>query len=249
MLLSELDSSKDLKDIDLLDDLHYFMHNDPKFYRQHFFPVITQLRNRLKDNKQSTPKGFRRCIDTAVDEYCKKFNISGNPTSVFTHVDRDELARKIFGQEKDNITQGHYDLNESADIPPLSATDLRTIKERANTKWKQKGIKFAWTDHMRIDRLNDPRNEKPITVSDLFAIFDKILANPEYVETIQKMKHNQEVVFSDLDTNLHIPFVKNDRTLVAKTIQVKANYHSSKKVTQLKVGATHGRIDSDTLPR
>lgn len=109
MLLSELDSSKDLKDIDLLDDLHYFMHNDPKFYRNILYPTISQFRNRLKDNQPCSPKGFRGCVDKAAEEYCKKFKMDGNPNSLFTHFDRDELARKIFGQEKENISQGKYD--------------------------------------------------------------------------------------------------------------------------------------------
>ena len=247
MLLSELDPSLKEKDIDLLDDLHYFMHNDPKFYRNVFYPAISELRNRLKDNKESSPKGFKRCIDNAVNEYCKKFNITGNPTSVFTHTDRDKLARKIFGQEKDNITQGHYDINESAENSPITMRDLAIVKERADKKWKEYGISFDWTGHMKDLRINADRNENPITVPDLFAIFDKVVANPEYVKTVYSMKTDQEIVFTDLDTNLHIPFVKKGRTMMAKTIQVKADYHSS--VPQLKVGGSHGRIDSNTLPR
>lgn len=109
MLIREFTESPNLEDVDLLDDLQFFMHNDPQFYRKELFPLIAQLKKFVKSGKPCDNKLFRKCVDKAADNYCQKFKIPGNPKSVFTDVDRDSLARKIFAQEQENITNGTYD--------------------------------------------------------------------------------------------------------------------------------------------
>ena len=109
MLIREFTEAPDLKDVDLLDDLQFFMHNDPRFYRKELYPIIAQLKKSVKSGKRCENTLFRKCVDNAVDQYCQKFKIPGNPKSVFTDVDRDSLARKIFAQEQDHISNGTYD--------------------------------------------------------------------------------------------------------------------------------------------
>lgn len=109
MLIREFTEAPDLEDVDLLDDLHFFMHNDPSFYRKVFFPLISLLKKHVKTGKRCKDDIFKPCVDHAVTLYCKKFNIPGNEKSVFTDVDRDSLARKIFAQEVERIEQGDYD--------------------------------------------------------------------------------------------------------------------------------------------
>ena len=109
MLIREFTESPDLENVDMLDDLHFFMHNDPNFYRKKFYPMIARVRDHIKSGKRCKDTVFRPCVDVATEMYCKMFKIPGNEKSVFTDTDRDELARKIFGQEVENIKQGHYD--------------------------------------------------------------------------------------------------------------------------------------------
>ena len=109
MQMNELDPTLNLSHTDLIDDLHFFIHNDPQFYRQIFYPVLSKLKNHLKNGKNCSYKGFKPIIDHAIAQYCRQYRIPGNPISVFTHTDRDELARKIFGHEKENIQTGKYD--------------------------------------------------------------------------------------------------------------------------------------------
>lgn len=108
MLLNELDPNLNLDGVDLVDDLHHFMINDPAFYKTVLFPAITNLRDKLQSNQDCSEGYFIKCVNKGMVEYCKKFKV-GNPTSVFTKVDRDSLARKIFGTEKENIINGQYD--------------------------------------------------------------------------------------------------------------------------------------------
>jgi hypothetical protein len=98
-----------LEEMDLPSDLHFFMHNDHNFYRKVFFPMISKVKAHVKAGNRCHDAVFRPVVDTAAETYCKKFNIPDNHKSVFTDVDRDELARKIFSQEKDRIEQGDYD--------------------------------------------------------------------------------------------------------------------------------------------
>lgn len=109
MLLRELDEKYNLKDLDLLDDLEFFMLNDDKFYRRILHPELLKMKNNLESGVACEDNCLRPCVDKAAILYCKKFNIPDNPKSVFTDVDRDAVARKIFGKEQDNIAKGHYD--------------------------------------------------------------------------------------------------------------------------------------------
>ncbi len=112
MLIREFTEEPDLDGVDLVDDLHFFMHNDPKFYRRVLYPLISKLRTHVKKGKKCKDEVFRNCVEQAIAQYCKQYNISGNPTSVFTNVDRDSLARKIFNDEMNNINSGAYDGRE-----------------------------------------------------------------------------------------------------------------------------------------
>lgn len=108
MLLTELDPNLTLDGVDFVDDLHHFMINDPSFYKTVLFPAISNLRDKLKSDQECSENHFKNCVNIAMAKYCKKFNV-GHPTSVFTKTDRDSLARKIFGDEKENILSGKYD--------------------------------------------------------------------------------------------------------------------------------------------
>lgn len=110
MLIKEfVNSPLNLEDVDLKDDLKFFMHNDPGFYRRVLYPMIARVRDHIKQGHPCRDDIFRGAVDHAAKVYCQKFKIPQNEKSVFTDVDRDELAREIFGKERDHIEQGDYD--------------------------------------------------------------------------------------------------------------------------------------------
>ena len=109
MLLRELDEKFDLSETNLLDDLEYFMMNDDKFYRRVLHPELLKMKRQLESGVACEDNCLRPCVDQAATIYCKKFRIPDAAKSVFTDVDRDSVARKIFPQEQDRIAQGHYD--------------------------------------------------------------------------------------------------------------------------------------------
>lgn len=112
MLIREFVESPDLKEVDLVDDLKFFMENDPTFYRKVLFPMILKVKKHIKAGQRCKDTVFKNCVDQAASIYCQKFNIQDNEKSVFTDIDRDKLARQIFGQEVERINQGVYDRGE-----------------------------------------------------------------------------------------------------------------------------------------
>lgn len=106
MKLREIFQQVNFEDTDLKDDLVFFMYNDDKFYRRMLHPSIVNFKNKIKNNQPCEDTYFRSCVDDACKIYCKKFDITDNEKSVFTDVDRDEVARKIFGQEKQEAERG-----------------------------------------------------------------------------------------------------------------------------------------------
>ena len=110
MLIREfVESPLNLDEVDLKDDLKFFIHNDPAFYRRVFFPVLTKIKAKIKQGIPCDDEVFRGCVDHAAEAYCRKFKIPQDHKSVFTDIDRDEIAREIFGIERDRIEQGDYD--------------------------------------------------------------------------------------------------------------------------------------------
>jgi hypothetical protein len=113
MLLRELyDKTDDFKDIDLIDDLKFFMNNDPAFYRKVLFPEISKLKDSVKGGNQCSEMHFKPCVDKAVGAYCKKFKIEKNPSDLFNDEEIRELAEKMYHEEKENINKGAYDRRE-----------------------------------------------------------------------------------------------------------------------------------------
>jgi hypothetical protein len=99
---------EEFKDVDLVDDLLFFMHNDPAFYRKVLFPRISDMKSKIKSGGQCSEKYFMPCVDKAVNSYCTKFKIEQDPKSLFSNEELSSLAEKMFHQEKENIEKGVY---------------------------------------------------------------------------------------------------------------------------------------------
>ena len=187
MLLNELDPNTDLKDVDLLDDLHFFMTNDPVFYRKILHPIVITLKKHLKSDTKCDHTMFKSAVDDGVKAYCNKFKIEGNPKSVFTDVDRDELARKIFSQQTDHIQSQHElqsqimesdkDLEKSLD--PMTRRELKHIASRHPHETDELAAFIADTEerlgHLEYDQDKDHSEVKRLKseIQRLSALIDR----------------------------------------------------------------------------
>ena len=80
-------------DYNIMDDIHYFMINDPNFYRKHYFPTIDKAK---KEGNNSTIKPL---IDTAINLHFKQFDVKARPERVIKDEDKESLQQKIIDTE------------------------------------------------------------------------------------------------------------------------------------------------------
>lgn len=57
----------------------------------------------------------------------------------------------------------------------ISQQEATQFEKTLNNKLQQFGTEFVMTVHFAVERLNDPRNEPPITLQELESIFDRLI--------------------------------------------------------------------------
>lgn len=115
-------------------------------------------------------------------------------------------------------------ISETRSDEDISPAELNNVERFADALWGKLGIDVEFTRHF-MDRLNDPRNGKPITPAELIRLFKK-----EYERNGKSIANlnNSEAVMKDLLTSINLPFVVKDtrkeKELIAKTIMRKPNF-------------------------
>ena len=109
----------------------------------------------------------------------------------------------------------------------VTQSQLNDIEKYADRLFKSVNIDVNFTRHF-VDRVNDRRNEKPISTSELTRLFKQTYK--KYGKKIPKMGDDAQAVIQDMQTDINMPFVLayDDRNkeldLVAKTIMRKKNF-------------------------
>ena len=93
----------------IVDDVAVFMRNDPMFYRKNFFPAVDKMKSACNAGKKiDANKILGPVVDKACEGYCQKYDVSRTPDELFTLDDRQELIKKLYSEEMENIKQGAY---------------------------------------------------------------------------------------------------------------------------------------------
>jgi sulfur relay (sulfurtransferase) DsrC/TusE family protein len=134
---------------------------------------------------------------------------------------------------------------------PLTPNDLKIVEHFADKMFAKFGIDVAFTRHF-LDRVNDPRNRKQITVTELIRLFNEAFA--KVGPKIDKMKPDQEAVLNDPKTWINVPFcLKLDpRTrqmvMINKTVMRKKDFvPNDPKEQLLKVALDNGDAKNTTI--
>ena len=89
---------------------------------------------------------------------------------------------------------------------------------------------IAFTRHF-LDRVNDTRNIKQITVAELIRLFKQ--SYKKYGKQIPKLGNDAQAVLNDIKTDINMPFVLKwdgkEFELIAKTIMRKKDFKTSNK--------------------
>ena len=123
--------------------------------------------------------------------------------------------------EEDEI----YDLYEF-----VTQQDLKQIEAYADRLFAKVGIDVEFTKHF-LDRVNDERNKKPITPSELTRLFKQVYKY--HARPIAKMGPDAEAVMKDMRTDVNVPFAlqwdkdNQELDLVSKTVMRKQDFKSS----------------------
>lgn len=121
----------------------------------------------------------------------------------------------------------------------IDQAGLDQIERFADGLWAKLGIDIKFTHHF-MDRLNDPRNGKAITSSELIRLLKQ--EYQRYGRIIAGLDSGSEAVLRDLVSDLNLPFVIQDRgngqQLVGKTIMRKQNFSTPDPVYAVNEGPT-----------
>ena len=86
----------------------------------------------------------------------------------------------------------------------ITQSDLDQVEKYADRLFAALGIDVEFTRHF-MDRVNDARNIKQITVAELIRLFKQ--AHRRHGKKIAKMSDQANAVINDMKTDINMPFV------------------------------------------
>ena len=127
----------------------------------------------------------------------------------------------------------------------ITQSDLDQVEKYADRLFAALGIDVEFTRHF-MDRVNDARNIKQITVAELIRLFKQ--AHRRYGKKIAKMTDQANAVINDMKTDINMPFVididrKGDMELIAKTVMRKKNFTTSASSPKLSFESFQNKLD------
>ena len=111
----------------------------------------------------------------------------------------------------------------------VSQSDIDELEKFADKIFAKVGIDVNFTRHF-LDRVNDERNGKPITMSELTRLFKQ--EQKRWGKKIAQLGPDEEAVMKDLQTDINLPFAlrwddkNNELDLIAKTVMRKKNFRT-----------------------
>lgn len=109
----------------------------------------------------------------------------------------------------------------------VAVNDLRAAERHIDTDFAKFGVRVTFAGHF-VDRINDPRNNPPITVTEVSEFFEKI--RRQYARRIASMKNNEEGLLKNIKSNLTVAYIISSdyaskmNKLVCKTVMRKKVY-------------------------
>lgn len=114
----------------------------------------------------------------------------------------------------------------------ITRSELKLIEQYADTLFAEHGIDIEFQNLYKgthfFDRVNDPRNDTPITVDDLKSLFRKV--SIKYGDVLGMEVPGTEGVMKDMKSDVNMPFIiKWDNTnmeldLIPKTVMKRRNF-------------------------
>lgn len=199
--------------------------------------VMTLFPHRPLKIKKSTPGklkyedvGLRHALESGIYKH--------NEENITVRVNLDKSISFIQPQEYSIADDHDYleyaqsllaDANNWTKVTneAITSVDLDQLETFADKLFAKVGIDVEFTRHF-LDRVNDARNVKPITMAELTRLFKQEFKR--YGKPIAQMGPGQEAVMKDLQTDINLPFAlqydkdNNELDLIAKTVMRKKDF-------------------------
>ena len=142
------------------------------------------------------------------------------------------LGNITFRNWEDSLKNPKNELNED-----ITKTQLDAIEAYADKLFAKLGIDIEFTKHF-LDRANDERNKKPITVPELIGMFKRL--HRKHGKPLSKVDSDFDAVVKDFNNDINVPFAidvtKDGIDMYAKTIMRKKDFKTSTPVYTLQEG-------------
>lgn len=113
-------------------------------------------------------------------------------------------------------------MNNVLNISEFLSSQLSDVEKYADDKLNPIDVDLGKESDHFFQRLNDPRNVKPISSAELIGFFKRLSQNKKLLTNFLN-KYNQ-IVVTDKKTDINIPFMKQADKIIAKTIMRKQDF-------------------------
>ena len=138
------------------------------------------------------------------------------------------LKNKYFPEYK--IGSANWFRNTIDILEDVSQSELDIIQKYANKFWGTLGIKIVFTNHF-LDRINDKRNNPVITAEELMDLLKQEFKL--HGVDIAKLNSHTEGVMVDMAHSLNLPFVKDRKNIIGKSVQRKPNFKTTSQIFKI----------------
>ena len=111
----------------------------------------------------------------------------------------------------------------------VTQSQLDALEKVLDRVFAQVGIDVEFTRHF-LDRVNDERNRRQITIKELGLLFKKEFM--QYGKPIARLGPDAEAVMKDMESDINVPFAltwdsaNQELDLIAKTVMRKKNFRT-----------------------
>lgn len=119
--ISDSKDNKHPKDKDgereqLANDLYWYILDNDRLHKNHFFPIAQEIYAQVKEDKEIDRKKYTECWMPMVKEgalmFYKHMRLSGNPKKIFDKEMCEHICKRIAERHIKDIAEGQYNFGD-----------------------------------------------------------------------------------------------------------------------------------------
>ena len=173
-------------------------------------------------------------------QFTQDKGMSGTNARKAAKISTDELSPFLPDELNDSEKEEVFNILRPVIKEEITKPQLDSIEKYADSLFNKLGIDIEFTKHF-LDRVNDERNIKPISVPELVGMFKRL--HRKHGKPLSKVDDDFNAVVKDFNNNINIPFAINvtddDIEMYAKTVMRKKDFKTSTPVIALNENASY----------